>query len=69
MQLCNKEDYQELWVAVLKQAIEDLQDPEFRVDSYSWFFSDEDSVGSFVWICDYLRLKPDFMRNKIFNGY
>ena len=63
-----------LWGAVLIQAIKDLagfstddEQERRRLQHYAalWFASDSQDPGSFIWICDGLRLSPSWIRRRI----
>jgi len=45
-----------LWLAVIDQAIEDLEDPDLRDAALEWFASTSDRPASFQWICDHIDL-------------
>lgn len=60
-----------LWYAVLNRAIVDLKVSKCgadnriettRQEAVRWFKSDENEVGSFLWICDILDLCPNLTR-------
>lgn len=57
--------YQNLWSAVLKQAIKDVSkyNGEFFVErTLSWFEDESEEVGSFRWICSILNLNPESIK-------
>ena len=62
-------DSKKLWGAVLEQAIEDYKNttkPKFHNSAKYWFFkSQEDGVGSLPWICGYLNIDINCLREKI----
>jgi len=47
-----------LWCAVLQQAIKDSR---WDVTARSWFFSEDQEVGSFLWICTVLDVNPELI--------
>jgi len=61
-----------LWAAVVKMAVDDL-----RLDSYSkapgkdarnagaWIANNDEHVGSFLWVCDFLKIDPVSIREKV----
>jgi len=61
-----------LWVAVIKQTVEDLRQHHSPTESlrgrirlYSaqeWLQSSDSGIGSLVWICDALGLEPQWVR-------
>ena len=65
------ESYQRLWAAVLEQAIKDVRSDLrvhkgkvksiFNESAWSWFYSENQDVGSFHWICNMLSLDPNFV--------
>jgi hypothetical protein len=66
-----------LWAAVLEQAIKDARDETSkplrfeRPDGQSaqhWFGSENDGIGSFLWICEMLDLEPRFVRTLVHSG-
>jgi hypothetical protein len=61
---CMEIEYKKLWAAVLKQAIKDAkQDLKSTLTSPGlWFYSNNDEVGSFLWICRVLNIDPDLIR-------
>jgi hypothetical protein len=56
-----------LWVAVIKQAAEDLINKDVRLSTSArtWFYSRMDGPGSFLWICDHFRLDADWLRHRL----
>ena len=71
----------ELWVGVLKQAIEDVRKPSYpeggkkyrahgrivvQDAAIHWFFSEATSIGSFYFICEILDLVPEKIRAQLF---
>jgi hypothetical protein len=57
--------YQNLWSAVLKQAIEDVAKypgGAFSETALSWFEDECDEIGSFQWICSILNLHPESIK-------
>ncbi len=67
------EPYRRLWAAVLAQAMWDLKKTAqaqqtgsfFLHDPIGWFRSDQEHVGSFVWICLVMGLVPDLTRERL----
>ena len=61
-------EYEELWTAVLKQSIEDLQDDNLKIklSANSWFYRDDFDVGSFRWVCKSLGVNHNSVRKRIF---
>ena len=67
------EPYRRLWAAVMAQALWDLQRTVeaqqtggfFLYDPIGWFRSDEEHIGSFVWVCLVMGLIPDATRERI----
>lgn len=60
-----------LAMGILTQAVRDLISPQKKVekdwrswqeDSASWFNSDENHTGSFVWVCDVIGADPKKLR-------
>jgi hypothetical protein len=68
-------DERRLWAAVLLRAIEDLaghctpasraQREHLRYHADLWIASDRRDVGSFLWICDELAIKPACIRRHV----
>src|SRR5919205_3840992 len=66
-----------LWSRVLLQAIWDLAGvklnlprrdiPRLQRRTRAWFFSLDDSPGSFIWICHTLSLEPEVVRSRVLN--
>ncbi len=55
-----------LWAYVLLQAHTDLSGREPGARSARlWFCSRDDSIGSFIWICNHLSLEPDAVRQRV----
>ncbi|TET63088.1 hypothetical protein E3J48_03070 [Candidatus Aerophobetes bacterium] len=48
-----------LWHAVLEQAIKDAH---WDVAARAWFWSKNQGIGSFLWICSVLGLSPELIR-------
>lgn len=66
--------YKHLWANVLWQAVLDTvrfaratrpTPCAIRADAQEWFASDEVYVGSFVWVCELMRLDPGCVRVKV----
>ena len=55
-----------LWHAVLKQAIKDAR---WDVTARTWFCSNNQETGSFLWICTLLDLSPGPIRRLIARKY
>ena len=53
------EAYRNLWIAVLKQAIKDME------RSRPWFEDGNKETGSFQWICSVLDLNPRSIKRLI----
>lgn len=67
--------HRNLWVAVLRQALDDAtyeKPPHTNVPLHvhhyaiDWFKSDRDGVGSFLWVCTILDFDPDRIRRYLF---
>ena len=54
-----------LWAAVLRQAVDDLEHSDTRLDAKLWLESDDDEPGSFVFVCAVLDTDPARMRKRI----
>jgi hypothetical protein len=48
-----------LWIAVIEDATRCLRDRRLRRETWQWFVSDDESVGSFRWIIAMLGFDPD----------
>jgi hypothetical protein len=59
-----EETCKRLWIAVLKQAIEDARGNYHRnrEKALSWFNSENQGTGSFLWICSILGFNPNLTR-------
>jgi hypothetical protein len=56
---------EEIWCRCLVQAISDLQLPIGNIDSSrNWFISEVYEIGSFLWVCDHLKINPALIRRK-----
>lgn len=63
-----EEACKKLWIAVLEQAIKDAQFELaaykahviniFKESALEWFHSEEQGIGSFLWICALLHIEP-----------
>lgn len=59
-----------LWAAVFSQGARDyaiscmIREP-LAAEPQVWFWSDEDHIGSFVWLCDVFNLQPRHARSQI----
>jgi DNA-binding transcriptional regulator YiaG len=70
----------DLWIAVLEQAIKDLKGDvcgsyagfntirNRKAQAVSWFYSKQDGVGSFKWLCDQFGANSQELRDKIFKS-
>ena len=57
-----------LWMAVLEQAMEDILtgpahrrgkvESIFKNTALAWFHSDNEGIGSFLWVCEHLDIDP-----------
>ena len=55
-----------LWIAVLKQAIEDLNDNKgYHRWAKQWIDDDNKDLPGFLAICELLELNPDILREKL----
>ena len=54
-----------LWAAALRQAVDDLDYPDTRLDAKLWLESDDDGVGSFAFVCAVLDTDPARLRKRI----
>ena len=58
-----------LWAAVLEQAIKDARGGRtyhiITEEARTWFRSQNEDVGSFIWICRTLDLDPSYVRGKV----
>jgi hypothetical protein len=74
-------EYRKLWAAVINQASDDINGvPDWRDKNSAhwrtirreraeaWLVSARTDCGSFLWICDTLRIDPSRIRTKILNG-
>jgi hypothetical protein len=58
-----------LWANVLLQAVTDLNGRDLVARSArAWFRSNENSVGSLIWICHQMSLDPDAVRRRVLSG-
>ena len=62
----SQEAYQRLWHAVLKQAIKDAR---WDVTARTWFCSNNQETGSFLWICSLLGISPESLRRLVGKKY
>lgn len=61
--------YQNLWLSVLKQAIEDVSNDPGGILSENtllWFEDEFEDIGSFKWICSILRLNPELIKKHVY---
>ena len=69
-------EYKKLWSSVLEKAIQDLQlqpgTRDYRLiypSAVQWFENTEDQgIGSFIWICNLFEYDPDKIRSKILHN-
>ncbi|MBF0463396.1 MAG: hypothetical protein HQL87_18705 [Magnetococcales bacterium] len=54
-----------LWAAVLRQAVDDLEHSDTRLDAKLWLESDDDEPGSFVFVATVLDVDPRRLRKRI----
>lgn len=63
-----------MWAAVLVLAINDLIKPicvekknidRVKSETGDWFQSQQEGIGSLLWICDVLEISSDYVRNSI----
>ena len=60
------EPEQNLWMAVLTLAMQDLSGPDHLAKpARAWFSSRNTSLGSLIWVCDQLGLDPNAVRQKV----
>jgi len=75
----NVSKYKQVWLAVLGQAIKDIQGrpglcrgynytDAVRDEALIWVFSDEYEFGSFLWVCDVCGVNPWFVRGLVGDG-
>lgn len=59
-----EKEYRNLWAAVLKQAIKDAKKSlnNSLASPALWFSSDNQEIGSFLWICGILNVDPKSVR-------
>ena len=55
-----------LFLAVLQQAIKDLNDDKAALDANAWFNSADQDLPSFIAICDLLNVDPNITRKRIY---
>ena len=60
----------DLWIAVILIAVDDLtgKDPGYARDASDWFYSSEQNVGSFIWVCHLLGVEPTAIRRGLTLG-
>jgi len=60
-------DIADLWAAVLEEAISDALGSRLnlRESAWAWFRSENQGIGSFLWICTMLDLNPKFVRVEV----
>jgi hypothetical protein len=70
--------YRKLWFAVLEQAIKDSEgylvssrddNDRIKQEARRWFLSENQGIGTFLWICLMLDLNPEFLRKHIGKKY
>lgn len=54
------EFYQNLGAAIIRRAIDDLKDKEYRVDALNWFQS-----NNFKTLCSLLKIDPNYLKRQI----
>ena len=59
------DQYINLWAAVIRQAITDLDDKEHSDDAREWLLSKESEVGSLMWICKMLKTDINTIRDRV----
>lgn len=66
--------YKNLWANVLWQAVLDAvrfahatrpTPLAYRRDALDWFAAEASGVGSFVWVCELMRLDPGRVRERV----
>ena len=66
--------YKHLWANVLWQAVLDAvrfakatrpTPSAIRADALDWFASNDNTIGSFVWICELMHLDPVCVRKAV----
>ena len=60
-----------LWLECFKQALSDIEsvNDDYRNDAIKWFKNaSNDSVGSFVWVCNLFGLDIKNTRNVVLKG-
>ena len=62
-----EESCKRLWTAVLEQAIKDARSNYHRnkEKALSWFSSENQGTGSFLWLCSMLGLNPNLIRTNL----
>ena len=56
---------QKIWADVLYQAIDEARGCSGYIimeKARTWLRSDNQEIGSFLWICDFLNLDPKFVK-------
>jgi hypothetical protein len=70
--------HRKLWFAVLEQAIKDSEgylmrsrdnNERIKQEARRWFLSENQGIGSLLWICLVLDLNPEFLRKHIAKKY
>lgn len=56
-------EYHDLWLAVLKQALYDLDSYEHKQNAQRWFDRKDHRVGSFYWVCEVLLMDPKYFKD------
>ena len=57
--------FKNLWLSVVKAAVEDYRGgngPILHKDAESWLISNNEGVGSFIWVCEVLDIEPSYIR-------
>jgi len=60
--------YINLWAAVIRQAIKDLNDEEQSADAREWLLSKDCEIGSLMWICKLLGTDINTIRYRVTEG-
>jgi hypothetical protein len=55
-----------LWAAVMALGLKDYHAKDRS--AVHWFWSEDNHVGSFVWVCDLFKIDPDYARNRAQNA-
>jgi hypothetical protein len=60
-----EENCKSLWASVLEQAVKDARND--AEGAWAWLHSEDQGIGSFLWICDIFEISPDLIRSNIGN--